>query len=72
MPIANREFKACLFDMDGLLLDSETIYTISISDILINQFDQKEGLTWDVKIKLQGLPGVHASQVVIDSYGLGG
>ena len=64
------KFKACLFDMDGLLLDSETIYTISFSDILINKFSRKEGLTWDVKVQLQGLPGVKACQVVIDSYGL--
>lgn len=68
----SKQYKACLFDMDGLLLDSETIYTISFSDILINKFDCKEGLTWDVKIQLQGLPGLKASQVVIDSYGLNG
>lgn len=68
----DRKFKACLFDMDGLLLDSETIYTISFSDILINNFNRKEGLTWDVKIQLQGLPGVKACQVVVDSYGLAG
>lgn len=68
----DRTFKACLFDMDGLLLDSETVYTISFSDILINKFNKKEGLTWDVKVKLQGLPGVKACQVVIDAYGLHG
>lgn len=68
----NRTFKACLFDMDGLLLDSERIYTISFSDILINKFNKSEGLTWDVKIKLQGLPGVKACQVVIDDYALEG
>jgi pseudouridine 5'-phosphatase len=67
-----KKFKACLFDMDGLLLDSETIYTISFSDILINKFNCPEGLTWDVKIQLQGLPGVRACQVIIDSYGLDG
>lgn len=65
-----QEYKACLFDMDGLLLDSETIYTISFSDILINNFNRKEGLTWDVKIRLQGLPGVKACQVVVDHYAL--
>ena len=72
MTDTNRKFKACLFDMDGLLLDSETIYTISFSDILINNFNRKEGLTWDVKIKLQGLPGVQACQVVVDCYALEG
>lgn len=67
-----KQYKACLFDMDGLLIDSETVYTISFSDILINKFNKKEGLTWDVKVQLQGLPGVKACQVVIDSYGLEG
>lgn len=70
MGVEDQTFKACLFDMDGLLIDSETIYTISFSDILINKFNRKEGLTWDVKILLQGLPGVKACQVVIDNYAL--
>jgi pseudouridine-5'-monophosphatase len=70
MAVSSRKFKACLFDMDGLLIDSETVYTISFSDILINNFNRKEGLTWDVKIQLQGLPGVKACQVVIDCYAL--
>lgn len=72
MAAPTRPFRACLFDMDGLLLDSETIYTISFSDILKNKFDKAEGLTWDVKVKLQGLPGVQACQKVIDCYALEG
>lgn len=67
-----RKFKACLFDMDGLLLDSETVSAISFSDVLAKQFNRKEGLTQEVKVKLQGLPGVRACQVVIDSYNLQG
>lgn len=72
MTVLDRKFKACLFDMDGLLLDSETIYTISFSDILINKFNKPEGLTWDVKVQLQGLPGVQACQKIIDCYALEG
>ncbi|KAG7808635.1 hypothetical protein KL921_003717 [Ogataea angusta] len=67
-----KQVKACLFDMDGLLIDSEAVYTVSISDILINRFNIPGGLTWDVKMKLQGLPGPQASQTVIDEYKLEG
>lgn len=67
---ADRQFKACLFDMDGLLLDTEVIYTRSFSQVL-KKYGRPEGLTWDVKVKLQGLPGLEACQVVIDSYNLG-
>lgn len=66
-----RDFKACLFDMDGLLLDTEIIYTRSFSQVL-KKYGCPEGLTWDVKVKLQGVPGPEACQIVIDSYGLGG
>lgn len=68
----NRKFKACLFDLDGLLLDSETVSRISYSDVLINTFNKQEGLTWDIQINMQGLSGVKAAQLVIDAYGLGG
>lgn len=64
-----REYKACLFDMDGLLLDTEVIYTRSFSKVL-QKYGCPEGLTWDVKVKLQGLPGPDACQVVVDNYGL--
>lgn len=68
----NRKFKACLFDLDGLLLDSETVSRVSYSDVLINTFNKQEGLTWDVQINMQGLSGVKSAQLVIDAYGLAG
>ncbi len=46
--------RACLFDMDGLLIDSEDLYTIVTNEIL-----QKYGrptLPWSVKAQLQGRP----------------
>lgn len=64
-----KEYKACLFDMDGLLLDTEVIYTRSFSHVL-RKYGCPEGLTWDVKVKLQGVPGPEACQIVIDCYGL--
>ncbi|GMM29349.1 putative hydrolase [Martiniozyma asiatica (nom. inval.)] len=60
--------KACLFDMDGLLLNSETMYTISFSKIL-NKYGAPS-LGWDVKVQLQGLPGPEACELVVNSYNI--
>ncbi|CCD27373.1 haloacid dehalogenase superfamily protein NDAI_0K01820 [Naumovozyma dairenensis CBS 421] len=54
--------------MDGLLLNTEDIYTISLNEILAKY--GKGPLTWDVKIRLQGLPGPEAGKRVIEHYGL--
>lgn len=54
--------------MDGLLLNTEDIYTLSLSEILANY--GKGPLTWDVKIHLQGLPGEEAGRKVIETYEL--
>lgn len=63
-----KKIKACLFDMDGLLLNTEDIYTITCNEIL-SKFD-KGPLTWDVKLKLQGLPGPEAGSTLINHYNL--
>lgn len=62
------KFKACLFDMDGTLLNTEDIYT-EVSSELLAEYG-KGPLTWDIKIKLQGLPGPHANALVIEHYGI--
>jgi phosphoglycolate phosphatase-like HAD superfamily hydrolase len=46
--------RACLFDMDGLLIDSEDLYTVITNEIL-----QKYGrplLPWSIKAQMQGRP----------------
>lgn len=53
-------FRACLFDMDGLLINSEDIYTEVTNEILSEH--GKGPLPWSVKIKLQGLPGPEAAK----------
>lgn len=63
-----KQIKACLFDMDGLLLNTEDIYTISCNEILSKY--NKGPLTWDVKLQLQGLPGPEAGAKLIQHYGL--
>ncbi len=67
----SKQFKACLFDMDGLLINSEDVYTESFSKVLRENFGVESGLTWDVKVQLQGLQGPMACQVVVDAYHLG-
>ena len=44
--------KACLFDMDGLLINTEDIYTETLNETLA-EFG-KGPLTWDVKINCKG------------------
>lgn len=52
--------------MDGTLLNTEDIYT-EVSSELLAEYG-KGPLTWDIKIKLQGLPGPHANELVIKHY----
>jgi len=53
--------RACLFDMDGLLLDSEDKYTICTNTIL-----KKYGrppVPWSIKAQMQGRPGPAAGVI---------
>lgn len=56
--------RACLFDMDGLLLDTEDIYTHCIN-ILLAQYG-RPNLPWPIKAKLQGRPGPEANALFHD------
>ena len=47
--------RACIFDMDGLLIDSEDIYTLVVNEIL-HEYG-KPNMPWSVKATLQGRPG---------------
>ena len=51
--------RACLFDMDGLLIDSEDIYTLCTNRVL-REFG-KPDLPWSVKAQLQGRPAPEVS-----------
>ncbi|KAK3318217.1 HAD-like domain-containing protein [Apodospora peruviana] len=53
--------RACLFDMDGLLLDTEDIYTLCIN--LILEKYQRGKIPWSIKAKLQGRPGPAANKM---------
>ena len=47
--------RACLFDMDGLLIDSEDLYTICTNEVL-REYGRPD-LPWSIKAQLQGRPG---------------
>ncbi|KAI8905594.1 HAD-like domain-containing protein [Gorgonomyces haynaldii] len=56
-----------LFDMDGLLLDTESIYTVVSSEIL-----QRYGLeyTWELKAQLMGKKEIDAATFLVQKTGL--
>ncbi|KAH0494454.1 hypothetical protein TgHK011_001072 [Trichoderma gracile] len=58
--------RACLFDMDGLLLDTEDIYTQCINVLLKEHSQTHSELSWDIKAKLQGRPGPAATQILLE------
>ncbi|KAF2461223.1 putative HAD superfamily hydrolase [Lineolata rhizophorae] len=53
--------RACLFDMDGLLIDSEDLYTICTNELL-REYGKPE-LPWNIKAQLQGRPGPEATRI---------
>ncbi|TGZ83168.1 HAD-like protein [Ascodesmis nigricans] len=53
--------RACLFDMDGLLLNTEDIYTTVTNTILLE--NGRPPLPWSIKAQLQGRPGPAASEI---------
>lgn len=59
-----RRIKACLFDMDGLLINTEDMYTEATNRMLAEY--GKGPLPWSVKIELQGRPGHQAAQLLLD------
>ena len=46
--------RACLFDMDGLLLNTEDIYTTITNSVL--QEYEKPNMPWTLKAQIQGRP----------------
>lgn len=53
--------RAALFDMDGLLIDSEDIYT-EVTNTILKRYN-KPTLPWSIKAQLQGRPGPSAGQI---------
>ncbi|EPX74733.1 haloacid dehalogenase-like hydrolase [Schizosaccharomyces octosporus yFS286] len=64
MPAQNHLYKACLFDMDGLLVDSETVYT-KTTNFMLERYN-KGPLPLTIKAQMMGRPGDKAAEVVIN------
>ncbi|KAK4494091.1 hypothetical protein PRZ48_014389 [Zasmidium cellare] len=56
--------KAALFDMDGLLIDSEDKYTIC-TNVVLNKYG-RPNLPWNIKAQMQGRPGPTAGKILHD------
>ena len=59
MDKGRRPIRAVLFDMDGLLIDSERIYTEVVNEVL-RPYGKKQ--TWEIKAKLMGKPEKEATR----------
>lgn len=53
----------CIFDMDGLLLDTESLYTLAYNRV-IQEYGKTYG--WEHKAKIMGFKGTEALQTIID------
>ncbi|KTW28458.1 hypothetical protein T552_01719 [Pneumocystis carinii B80] len=58
--------KACIFDMDGLLINTEQLYTEVTNELLARY--NKPALSIEVKIQIMGIPGFEATKILIKSY----
>ncbi|OJJ44964.1 hypothetical protein ASPZODRAFT_134384 [Penicilliopsis zonata CBS 506.65] len=53
--------RACLFDMDGLLIDSEDLYS-AVTNKILHEYG-KPSLPWSIKAQLQGRPAPEATKI---------
>lgn len=54
--------RAALFDMDGLLIDSEDLYSV-VTNTLLQRYG-RPAMPWSIKAQLQGRPGPQAGQIL--------
>ncbi|BFZ57990.1 hypothetical protein PYCC9005_005048 [Savitreella phatthalungensis] len=60
-----RQVRACLFDMDGLLIDSERIYT-ETTELILAKHGRPGPFPLDVKGRMMGRPGPEAARIFVE------
>ncbi|UZJ55816.1 hypothetical protein CBS101457_005136 [Exobasidium rhododendri] len=58
------KIKGVLFDMDGLLIDSENVYTVVVNKILAPYGKEQ---TWEIKSRLMGTPERKACEILLSA-----
>lgn len=69
MTAVHKEISHCIFDMDGLLLNTETFYTLVQQQILAKYGKE---FTWALKAQMMGKKAMEAAQLLVDSLQLDG
>ncbi|XP_019767331.1 probable pseudouridine-5'-phosphatase isoform X2 [Dendroctonus ponderosae] len=62
-----RHVSHVIFDMDGLILDTEPLYTKAIQNV-VSKYGKN--FTWDVKLNMMGLHRIEGSKYIVDKLDL--
>jgi len=63
--------KVVLFDLDGTLLDTETLSS-KATEMVLERFGVTSGVEWDLKKRILGLRGEEWGKIVVEEKGLAG
>ena len=66
---SRKVIKAVIFDLDGTLLDTETLSTQAMQMVL-DRYDKQS--TWELKKKILGMAGPMWSNIVVEWFDLQG
>ncbi|XP_055715972.1 probable pseudouridine-5'-phosphatase isoform X1 [Phlebotomus papatasi] len=64
-----RKVSHVIFDMDGLLLDTETLYT-KVTQAILDEYGDGQTYTWEVKTSLMGLQREEVANRLVKLYNL--
>lgn len=67
LPSGFKKVTHCIFDMDGLLLDTERLYT-GVTQKILDKYGKT--YTFDVKLSLMGLQNQQVSERIVQAYDL--